>query len=165
LEDGLASDAVIAASETQRGALWRLREGMSEAEKREAPSFKHDIAVPVAAQGDFIEKAVAAVAAVAPQIKPMVFGHLGDGNLHFNFMVPKGSETLLVRWDEIAATVYAVIREFSGTISAEHGIGVMKRAALAALRSHEEIAAMRALKRTFDPGNILNPGKLLPEDR
>jgi FAD/FMN-containing dehydrogenase len=163
LEDGLASDAAIAASETQRLALWQLREGMSEAEKREAPSFKHDVAVPVSAQGAFIDRAIAAVAAFEPKIMPMVFGHLGDGNLHFNFMIPKGCEDLLDRWDDVASVVYAVVKEFTGTISAEHGIGVMKRQELAKLRSSTEIDAMRVLKAAFDPKNILNPGKLLPD--
>jgi FAD/FMN-containing dehydrogenase len=164
LEDGLASDAVIAASEAQRMALWKLRESLSEAEKLEGPSFKHDVAVPVSAQAEFIDKAVAAVARAEPGIKPMVFGHLGDGNLHFNFMIPRARADLLDRWDEIAAVVYQVVREFRGTISAEHGIGVMKRAELARSKSPEEIALMRLLKRTLDPKNILNPGKLLPED-
>jgi FAD/FMN-containing dehydrogenase len=163
LEDDYITNGAIATSEAQRTELWRLRECMSEAEKLEGPSFKHDIAVPVSAQAEFIEKAVAAMAAFEPRIKPIVFGHLGDGNLHFNFMLPPGGEDLLDRWDEIAAAVYKVVREFRGTISAEHGIGVMKRAELAKSKSPEEIALMRLLKHTLDPKNILNPGKLLPD--
>ncbi len=164
LEAELASDAVIATSEAQRAALWRLRESMSEAEKLEGPSFKHDVAVPVGDQAEFIDAATKAVAKAEPGIKPIVFGHLGDGNLHFNFMVPQGRELWLERWDEIAAVVYAVVREFGGTISAEHGIGVMKRSELARSKTPEELELMRTVKDALDPQNILNPGKLLPDD-
>lgn len=165
LEAGEATDAVIAVSESQRAGLWRLRESLSASEKAEAPSFKHDVAVPVSAQADFIAEGIAAVAAAEPRLKPVPFGHMGDGNLHFNFMLPAAGDhdALLARWDEIASAVYAVVRRFGGTISAEHGIGVMKRAELAISKSPEEIAVMRALKAVLDPKNILNPGKLLPD--
>lgn len=162
LEDGLVADAVIAGSEARRAELWHLRESMSQAEKCEGPSFKHDIAVPVSAQEAFIAEAVPAVLAVYPGLTPVVFGHLGDGNLHFNFMVHKGEEAVLTQWDAVADEVYKVVRRYNGTISAEHGIGVMKRASLKALRSPEEIAAMQTLKAAFDPKNILNPGKTVP---
>ncbi|MGB8602155.1 MAG: FAD-binding oxidoreductase [Rhizomicrobium sp.] len=162
LEVELALDAVIAGSEAQRAALWHLRESMSEAEKREGPSFKHDIAVPVSAQGAFIAEAVPAVLAAYPSLIPVVFGHLGDGNLHFNFMLPKGGEALLAAWDAVADAVYKVVRRYDGTISAEHGIGVMKRQALKDLRAPAELAIMAVLKKAFDPNGILNPGKLLP---
>ena len=159
----MVSDAVIAASVAQRAGLWRLRESLSASEKAEAPSFKHDVAVPVGAQAEFIAEGIAAVAAVEPRLKPVPFGHMGDGNLHFNFMLPTDGDhaALLARWDEIAAAVYAVVRRYRGTISAEHGIGVMKREALAAGKSPVEMAVMRAVKTMLDPQNILNPGKLL----
>lgn len=163
LEDELAQDAVVAGSEAQRADLWQLRESMSEAEKREGPSFKHDIAVPVSAQGDFIAEAVPAVLAAYPSLIPVVFGHLGDGNLHFNFMVPKGGESLLSAWDAVADVVYKVVRRYNGTISAEHGIGVMKRQALRDLRAPAELAMMAVLKKAFDPNAILNPGKVVPD--
>jgi FAD/FMN-containing dehydrogenase len=150
------SDAVIASNEAQRAALWKLRESMSEAQKKEGPSLKHDIAVPVAAIPDFIAKATAAVLKVLPDARPVTFGHLGDGNLHFNFNVPDVS-----RRDEIAHLVHGIVHEFGGSISAEHGIGVMKRDELLRYKSATEIEIMRALKRTLDPKDILNPGKIL----
>jgi FAD/FMN-containing dehydrogenase len=162
-DDGLASDAVIAASDAQRAALWKLRECMSEAQKKEGPSLKHDVAVPVAAVADFIAKATKAVAAALPGGQPVPFGHLGDGNIHFNIQA-KGADmaSFLARWDEIARVVHDVVRDFSGSFSAEHGIGVMKRADLKHYKSPVEVDLMRALKRTLDPKNILNPGKLVP---
>jgi FAD/FMN-containing dehydrogenase len=147
---------VTAGSEAQRLAFWKLRESMSEAQKKEGPSLKHDIAVPVAAIPDFIKKATAAVLDVLPAARPVTFGHLGDGNLHFNFNVPDVS-----RRAEIAHIVHDIVHEFGGSISAEHGIGVMKRDELRRYKSAVEIEVMRALKRTLDPKNILNPGKVL----
>ncbi len=152
----LVGDAVIAVSEAQRIALWRLRESMSEAQKKEGPSLKHDIAVPVAAIPAFIAKATAAVLSALPEARPVTFGHLGDGNLHFNFNVPN-----VTKRTEIAHLVHDIVHEFAGSISAEHGIGVMKRDELLRYKSATEIDIMRALKRTLDPGNILNPGKIL----
>ncbi len=165
LSDGLAGDAVIASSETQRAALWKLRENMSEAQKKEGPSLKHDVSVPVAAVADFVAKATSAVAAVLPGARPVPFGHLGDGNIHFNLQAARGTDmaSFLARWDEIARVVHDVVRDFGGSFSAEHGIGVMKRADLKRYKNEVEIDLMRALKRTLDPKNILNPGKLVPE--
>jgi FAD/FMN-containing dehydrogenase len=153
---GLAGDAVIAASETQRAAMWRLRESMSEAQKKEGPSLKHDIAVPVASIPDFIAKANAAVLKALPDARPVTFGHIGDGNLHFNFNVPDVSQRT-----QIARIVHDIVHEFHGSMSAEHGIGVMKRDELLRYKSAAEIDIMRSLKRTLDPKNILNPGKVL----
>ena len=162
-DDGLASDAVIAVSEAQRAALWKLRESMSEAQKKEGPSLKHDVAVPVAAVADFIAKATAAVAAALPGARPDPFGHLGDGNIHFNIQAKDADmASFLARWDEIARIVHDVVRDFGGSFSAEHGIGVMKRADLKRYKTPAEVDLMRALKRTLDPKNILNPGKLVP---
>jgi FAD/FMN-containing dehydrogenase len=165
LTDGVASDAVIAGSQAQRAALWKLRESMSEAQKAEGPSLKHDISVPVAAVADFVAKASAAVIAAMPDARPLPFGHLGDGNIHFNIQAAKGADmaTFLARWDEIARIVHDIVHEFGGSFSAEHGIGVMKRADLKRYKSLVEIDLMRALKRTLDPKNILNPGKLVPD--
>jgi len=165
MEKEIVTDAVIASSEAQAAALWRLRESMSEAQKLEGASVKHDISVPIHAIPDFIAKASAAVAASVPGVRPVPFGHLGDGNIHFNFSAPKGgSETaFLARWDEMGRIVHDIVREFGGSFSAEHGIGAMKRGDLARYKSENEIAAMRALKAAFDPKNILNPGKLLPD--
>jgi FAD/FMN-containing dehydrogenase len=129
---------------------------MSEAQKKEGPSLKHDIAVPVTAIPEFIAKATAAVLNALPDARPVTFGHLGDGNLHFNFNVGDVSKRT-----EIAHIVHDIVHEFAGSISAEHGIGVMKRDELLRYKSATEIDVMRALKRTFDPKNILNPGKVL----
>jgi FAD/FMN-containing dehydrogenase len=161
-----ASDATMARSQTQAKELWRIRDSISEAQKREGASIKHDISVPVAAIPAFIEKATAAVAAKFPGARPVTFGHLGDGNLHFNFSAPPGGdEKFLEQWDEMQLTVHDMVKEFSGSISAEHGIGAMKRDLLLRYKSHEELDAMRALKHTFDPKNILNPRKVVPAVR
>ncbi|HWU56357.1 MAG TPA: FAD-binding oxidoreductase [Rhizomicrobium sp.] len=161
---GLVSDAVVASSAAQAQALWKLREGISEAQKREGASIKHDISVPVAAIPDFLAMAVPAVQAIAPGARSVSFGHLGDGNLHFNFNSPRAGDdpAFLAQWDEIQQTVHDLVKEFSGSISAEHGIGIMKVGQLPRYKSHEELDAMRALKKAFDPKNILNPGKTVP---
>ncbi len=165
-EQNIATDATIARSGTQAKDLWKLREAISEAQKREGASIKHDISVPVASIPAFIEKATAAVIAKFPGSRPVTFGHLGDGNLHFNFNAPPGQDqAFLAAWDEIQLTVHDIVKEFSGSISAEHGIGTMKRDLLPRYKSHEELDAMRTLKRAFDPKNILNPGKVVPAVR
>ncbi len=165
LEDGLASDAAIAASEAQREALWRLRESISEAQKHEGPSLKHDVSVPVSAAAEFIATAVAAVTKALPSARPVPFGHLGDGNLHFNFQMARGAdaEAYLARWDDIQAIVHDIVYQYGGSFSAEHGVGVMKRAALKRYKSATEVELMQLLKHTLDPENILNPGKLIPD--
>jgi FAD/FMN-containing dehydrogenase len=160
---GHVSDVVIAQNETQTRALWQLRETISEAQKREGASIKHDISVPVAAIPHFMEKATEAVLAKYPGARPCAFGHAGDGNLHFNFSAPAGRDRqFLAEWDEIQLIVHDIVKEFSGSISAEHGIGTMKRDLLPRYKSHEELDAMRMLKAAFDPKNILNPGKTVP---
>jgi FAD/FMN-containing dehydrogenase len=162
------TDAVIAHNQAQAKAFWHLRESISESQKREGASIKHDISVPVAAIPAFIEKATAAVLAKFPGARPVTFGHLGDGNLHFNFNSPPSSSEggsdaqFLAEWDEIQLTVHDIVKEFSGSISAEHGIGTMKRDLLLRYKSTGELDAMRALKSAFDPKNILNPGKTVP---
>ncbi|MEY4966745.1 MAG: hypothetical protein RL274_2328 [Pseudomonadota bacterium] len=164
ITDGVASDAVVAGSQAQAAALWKLRESISESQKREGASIKHDIAVPVAAIPDFLARATPVVQALVPGVRAVSFGHLGDGNLHFNFNSPEsGDDTaFLAQWDEVQQAVHDIVKEFSGSISAEHGIGAMKVAALPRYKSHEELDAIRALKNAFDPKNILNPGKTVP---
>ncbi|HWU26442.1 MAG TPA: FAD-binding oxidoreductase [Rhizomicrobium sp.] len=163
LDDGLVSDAVIATSEAQRASLWHLRESVSEAQKYEGASIKHDIAVPVALVPDFIEQGISAVRARIPGVRPVTFGHMGDGNIHFNFSVPKGGDdaAFLSSWNEISRVVHDIVHRFAGSISAEHGVGVMKREEILRYKSGTEMDLMRALKRTFDPKNILNPGKVI----
>ena len=163
LEQGLVGDVVVAQTQAQARSLWHIRESISEAQKREGASIKHDISVPVAALPAFIAKATAAVVAKFPGARPVTFGHLGDGNLHFNFNAPPGGDVaFLAQWDEMQLTVHDIVKEFSGSISAEHGIGTMKRDLLPRYKSSEELDAMRALKHAFDPKNILNPGKTVP---
>jgi FAD/FMN-containing dehydrogenase len=164
MSESLVTDATVAASKGQAAALWKLRESISESQKREGASIKHDISVPVAAIPDFLAKAVPAVQALLPGARAVSFGHLGDGNLHFNFNSAKAGDdpAFLAQWDEVQQTVHDIVREFGGSISAEHGIGAMKVASLPRYKSHEELDAMRAMKAAFDPNNILNPGKTVP---
>jgi len=161
--NGVVTDAVIATSETQRAALWRLRESLSEAQKYEGGSIKHDVSVPIGAIPDFLARGIAAVEALVPGVRPVPFGHLGDGNIHFNFSVPMGGDSaaFLTRWEDINRVVHDVVHTFDGSISAEHGIGVMKRDEILRYKNATEIETMRALKRTLDPHNILNPGKVV----
>jgi FAD/FMN-containing dehydrogenase len=159
----LVSDATIAQNQAQARSFWHMRESMSEAEKREGVSIKHDISVPVTAIPAFIEEATAAVVKRYPGARSVCFGHMGDGNLHFNFNAPPGQDAAFAKqWDEVQLTVHDIVKRYSGSISAEHGIGRMKRELLPRYKSSEELDAMRALKKTFDPKNILNPGKTVP---
>ncbi len=163
LVDGLALDGVIAGSAAQAQALWRLRESMSDAQKPEGGSIKHDISVPRSSMATFITRATAEVLARMPDARPVVFGHIGDGNVHFNISQPLGGDkaVFLGRWHEISELVHGVAHELHGSISAEHGIGRLKRDELPLYKSAVELDLMRGLKQMLDPGNIMNPGKLL----
>jgi FAD/FMN-containing dehydrogenase len=163
IESGDATDAAIASGETQRAAFWKLRESMSEAQKFEGGSIKHDVSVAVKDVPAFLEQGLALAHKLVPGIRPVPFGHLGDGNIHFNLSVPKGgdSKAFLARWEEISHAVHDLVQRCGGSISAEHGVGVMKRDEILRYKSPAAIDAMRALKRTFDPHNILNPGKVV----
>ncbi len=162
-EKGLVEDGVRAESLEQAAAFWRLRHTMPEAQTREGASIKHDVAVPVAAVPQLIEQASDAVARLMPGARPFPYGHLGDGNLHLNVMQPVGMEkrAFLGCQDELSEAVYAIVRELGGTISAEHGIGTLKRDLLKRVKSPVELDLMRRLKKAFDPNGILNPGKVL----
>jgi D-lactate dehydrogenase (cytochrome) len=163
MERGLANDAAVADSGEHRRAFWRLREILPEAQKGEGGSIKHDISVPVAAVPDFLHEAGDAVEALIPGSRPVPFGHLGDGNIHYNVSQPVGADTkaFLARWDEMNETVHQLVVKFGGSISAEHGIGVMKRKPLAQFKDPVALELMGMLKRTLDPKDILNPGKVL----
>ena len=163
LDQGVISDAVLATSESQRQDLWRIREAMSEVQRFEGGSIKHDVSVPVAAVPDFLAQAIALVIKMIPGCRPLPFGHLGDGNIHFNITQPEGADkaAFLARWDEINAAVHAVVANFQGSISAEHGIGRLKRHLLPGVKDPVELALMRAIKATLDPTGILNPGAVL----
>ncbi len=160
---GLVTDAVIAATLGQALGFWRIREAMSEVQRFEGGSIKHDVAVPVASVPAFLERGIALVEQMIPGCRPLPFGHLGDGNIHFNITQPEGADkaAFLGRWDEVNAQVHAVVREFGGSISAEHGIGRLKKHLLAGVKDPVELALMRAIKATLDPTGILNPGAVL----
>jgi D-lactate dehydrogenase (cytochrome) len=163
LERGLIHDATIAESLEQARAFWRVREMFGEVQRFAGGSIKHDISVPVAAVPAFIKEAGAAVTALIPGARPLPFGHLGDGNIHYNVNQPVGAdkEEFLKRWDDVNATVFAVVKKYGGSISAEHGVGVMKRDLLPTVKDPVALDLMRNLKRLLDPNGILNPGKVL----
>ncbi len=163
LEDGVIADAVIAASETQAGELWRIRETLPEAQKHEGASIKLDVAVPVSRVADFISRATRLVEGELPGIRAVAFGHLGDGNIHFNLSQPEGADAqeFLGRWDQITRLVLDLAGDMGGSFSAEHGIGRLKRDDLRRYKSAVEVDLMRALKRALDPKNIMNPGKVV----
>jgi FAD/FMN-containing dehydrogenase len=163
MEDGIVDDAVIAANLSQRNAFWKLRDEMSSAQKPEGGSIKHDVSVPVAAVPAFIEEANAAVVKLIPGARPVPFGHLGDGNVHYNVSQPIGVDTadFLARWNEVNAVVFEIVLRMGGSISAEHGIGVLKRDELPHVKDKVAIELMRSIKTMFDPLGIMNPGKVL----
>lgn len=163
LESGIASDAIIAKNRSEAGALWQLRHSISEAQKREGASLKHDVSVPVSAVADFIELASASVVEHLPGTRVVAFGHVGDGNVHFNLSQPKDMQAadFLGRRESVAGVVYDVVNRFNGSISAEHGVGQAKREQLVNYKSETEITLMRKLKRALDPDNRLNPGKVI----
>jgi len=163
VERDLVADATVAASLEQTHALWHLRAMLSEVQRLEGGSIKHDVSVPVAVTPDFIVEASAAVEAMIPGSRPVAFGHLGDGNIHFNVSQPIGADkaAFLARWHEMNAVVHAIVGKFHGSISAEHGIGRLKRDLLPAVKDAVGLELMRTLKRTLDPNGILNPGKVL----
>lgn len=161
---GLVTDATVAQSEAQRQALWAIRELMPESQKFEGGSIKHDVSVPVSRIPQFIVEATKAVENFMPQARVMSFGHMGDGNLHFNVSQPPDMDKkkYLDQWNEMNAVVFDVVLKFDGSISAEHGIGRLKKHHMAEIKSTVELQMMRDLKKLFDPGNIMNPGKVLP---
>jgi D-lactate dehydrogenase (cytochrome) len=163
LDHGIVDDAVIAANLSQRSAFWKLRDEMSAAQKPEGGSIKHDISVPVVAVPDFIEQANAAVVKLIPGARPVPFGHLGDGNIHYNVSQPVGADSadFLARWHEVNAVVFDIVLRMGGSISAEHGIGVLKRDELPEVKDKVAIALMRSIKAMLDPLGIMNPGKVL----
>jgi FAD/FMN-containing dehydrogenase len=162
-ERGVTADAVLASSLAQSQSLWRLREAASEAQKPEGGSIKHDISVPVARIPEFLAKAAPIVEKVCPSARPVTFGHFGDGNVHYNISQPPGMDKakFLALWGPMSEAVHALVADTAGSISAEHGIGQMKRDALPRFKSPVEIDLMRNIKAALDPGGILNPGKVL----
>lgn len=164
LAAGEITDAALAASGAQGDAFWALREGIPDAEKRAGGAVKNDISVAVADVAAFHARAMALMATAFPESRPFVFGHLGDGNLHWNIRPPHGAPAAWLKeeGEEARIRLHDLVAEFGGSISAEHGIGTLKRAELGRLGNPARLAAMRAIKQALDPDDIMNPGKLLP---
>ena len=164
LEDGIVTDAAIAESGPQRDALWKLREEHAEAQKRQGASVKNDVSVPVSRVPELLRRGRAAVEALIPGVRCVPFGHIGDGNIHFNFAQPEGwtPAAFLARDHEIMDTVNAVVRGLGGSFSAEHGVGRLKPYMMPDWRGGAELDAMRRIKAAMDPAGLMNPGKVLP---
>ena len=162
-ENALISDAVVASSIQQARDLWRLRESLSEAQKPAGGSIKHDISVPVARIPEFLERAGDVVQRVLPGSRPVPFGHFGDGNVHYNVTQPVDMDraAYLEHWHDMAYAVHDLVTALGGSISAEHGIGRLKREEMAERKSPVELALMRGIKRTLDPNGILSPGRVI----
>ncbi|MBI3446932.1 MAG: hydroxyacid dehydrogenase, partial [Magnetospirillum sp.] len=160
---GKALDAVIAESGDQRRALWRIREAIPEAQKKEGGSIKHDVSVSTSLVPEMIRRCTGAVEAALPGIRVVPFGHLGDGNTHFNLTQPVDADkqAFLARWAEMNRIVHDIVVEMEGSISAEHGIGRLKIEELAHYKPALDLELMRRLKAAIDPQGVMNPGKIL----
>jgi FAD/FMN-containing dehydrogenase len=166
IEAGLVQDAVIAGSLAQSHALWHLRESIPMAEKETGKSVKHDVSIPVSRMAAFVQGTNAALQAAFPGIRNVIFGHLGDGNLHYNVARGEGwtESQLLERQDDVYALVHDRVHAAGGSISAEHGIGQLKRDVLPRYKDPVEMMLMCKIKATLDPQGIMNPGKVLVAD-
>ncbi|WP_236020767.1 FAD-binding oxidoreductase [Devosia sediminis] len=163
-EAALISDAVVAESLADRTRMWAFREQMSECQSREGPSIKHDVSVPIAAVPALITRGTAAAEKLVPGIRPVPFGHIGDGNIHFNFSMPVGADAkaFMAQFDEVLhEAIYEVVLDLGGSVSAEHGIGQLKTELLQRVKDPVALEMMRAIKLALDPNGILNPGKML----
>ena len=158
-ENNLILDAVIAQSETQAAQILSIRENMSAGQKFLGGSIKFDITVPLNRIPEFLEKANKAVQKQIPDCRPVSFGHLGDGNIHYNIAQPVGmdKQDFLDHWQAVSETVFDIVDEFEGSISAEHGIGVMKKADLAKRADPVKLAMLKSIKQALDPDNMMNP--------
>ena len=163
LQDELVADVVIAKNSAEAEALWRMRHSISEAQKPEGACMKHDISVPVGSMAEFLRRGGDMLEARWPDARLVAFGHVGDGNLHYNVTQPAGADPEAFKTEGIAISraIYQLVREMGGSISAEHGIGVLKRPWLQEFADPLELELMQTLKAALDPGNILNPGKVI----
>lgn len=161
VEDGLVDDAVIAKNMAEAEALWRARHAISEAQKHEGPSIKHDISVPIGRMHTFLLRCSERLQQQEPAAKPVIFGHVGDGNLHYNLTVPEEIAADSRRVRALTRTLYDTVAELGGSFSAEHGVGITKRDWLEEYRSPVEVELMRRLKRALDPQGLFNPGKVI----
>lgn len=164
-ETDLVLDAIVPSSEAQQQKLWAMREEISGAQKPEGGSIKHDISVPIPHIAEFIRTANAELDKIIPGFRPVIFGHIGDGNLHYNPLQPvdMNKQDFLDKWHEVSRIVHDITHSLRGSISAEHGIGRMKKNELPRYKSEVELDLMRQIKSAFDPKGILNPGKMLPD--
>ncbi|CAA7618520.1 FAD/FMN-containing dehydrogenase [Candidatus Terasakiella magnetica] len=164
MAEDLAADAILAESGEQRQSLWRIREAIPEAQKREGGSIKHDVAVATSLVPEMIKRCTQAVEAALPGVRVVAFGHLGDGNTHFNLTQPKDCDTqaFLDQWGRMNRIVHDIVTDMGGSISAEHGIGRLKVDELAHYKPSLDIDLMRRIKRAFDPQGLMNPGKVVP---
>ncbi|SDQ81834.1 FAD-binding oxidoreductase [Pseudovibrio sp. Tun.PSC04-5.I4] len=162
-EADMLRDGLLAQSKAQAADFWRLRHGLSEAQKFEGGSIKHDVSVPVAKVPEFLEEALEAVLKAVPGCRPVPFGHMGDGNIHFNITQPKGADKAeyLAKWDDVNRVVHGIVASYNGSISAEHGIGILKRDLLAEVKSTVEMNMMRSIKAALDPKTMFSPGRIL----
>jgi FAD/FMN-containing dehydrogenase len=162
-EAGLVEDGTMAETIEQSRALWDIRHAIPDMQGLEGGSIKHDVSVPVDAVPELISRGIARVTAMIPGVRPVPFGHVGDGNIHFNFTQPEGMDkaAFLARWEEVNAAIHEIVSDLGGSISAEHGIGQLKRKLLPQFKGAVELELMRKIKAAFDPKDILNPGKVL----
>ena len=165
-EQGQLEDAAIAQTEAQARQFWWLREAVIDAQKRDGAGIKHDVSVPLGALPDFLDRAATTVDALVPGARPVPFGHLGDGNIHYNVQQPPGpfDRGFLATWDRVAEAIHDLAVALGGSFSAEHGIGLLKTGDMARHKSPEELTVMARVKRVLDPTGLLNPGKVLPGD-
>ncbi len=163
IEEGLVLDAVIAKNSAEADKLWRLRHSISEAEKHAGVGLKHDISVSIGRMEEFLERGETMLAKAFPDAQLVAFGHVGDGNLHYNVRLPGGSagEDLSEKEEQVSVLIYDLVSEFGGSISAEHGVGVLKREYLKRYKNDVDLNLMRTLKHALDPQNLLNPGKVI----
>ena len=156
-------DAIVAQSSLQASEFWKIRESIPEAQKLEGASIKHDISVPPSKMEEFTRKATKKIDEFQSGVRVIAFGHLGDGNLHFNLTQPINSDpnSFIEKWDDFSNIVHSIAMDMGGSSSAEHGIGLAKLSELGRLYSEEEVGLMRSIKRAIDPNGIMNPGKLL----
>jgi FAD/FMN-containing dehydrogenase len=164
MEAGIVDDAVVAESEAQSKALWHLRESIPLAQAEEGLNIKHDISLPVSAIPEFVAGTDATLMARFPGARLVNFGHLGDGNLHYNLQCPEGADAarfLAEHETEVNRIVFDALAPFGGSFSAEHGIGSLKRDELAARKDPVALALMRRIKGALDPLNLMNPGRVL----
>ena len=160
MDAGYARECIVAASSAHADALWKWRETISETERRAGASAKHDVSVPISSIPAFVGEATAEVETVYPGARVLAFGHIGDGNVHFNVLLPSQE----MRAHDVNTTVHAIVARYGGSVTAEHGIGRYRLADLARTRGTPEIALMRAMKHALDPSGIMNPGAVLESE-